>query len=144
MNRVLVLGNDPLQSSTLLDCLVQAGIERGAVNFVNCLTELIEAATITYPTLVVLNLSIFEITSMELCSQIKALPKLQRSTLVIVGNDGRMQTFRQAFEVGADYYIPLNNSTVKNLARLLDKIKAENETANRFAISSPALQFSIN
>jgi CheY-like chemotaxis protein len=123
MKNIVILSDSSARASIILASLAKAGIDTGRINVVNVPLHLFELAETLYLDLIIVDLTKSD--NFELCRYLKSDVRTQNTTMIAIGSNGRMQTFREALHAGADYYVPDGSTAPKSLIRLVEEILDE-------------------
>jgi CheY-like chemotaxis protein len=123
MRNLVILSESSTRATVILASLAKAGIDTARIKVIHTPYQLFELAEKLYLDLIIADLT--KSANFELCRYLKSDRRTQPTPLLVIGSNGRMQTFREALHAGADYYVPEGVTAPKSLIRLVEEILEE-------------------
>lgn len=124
VNRILIVEDDEHMAQLLKEILVREGFTPTVVNSGG---EALRNATEHPPDLIVLDLMLPDVDGLEICRQIRAIPRISHVPILVVSARAEVANRVEGLRVGVDDYMPKPFDVTELVARIQSHIRRASE-----------------
>lgn len=132
MERILIVEDDPSMGPLLKEILEREGYWS---TIAGSGAEALECAKKEVPDLIVLDLILPDLDGLEICRQIRAIPRISHIPILVVSARGDVENRVEGLRIGVDDYMPKPFDVTELVARIQSHIRRATEERSVNALS---------